>query len=215
VLNGANAAAVRNADGVWEVIQFANATLIDGDTYRLSGLLRGQAGSEYAIAQPLLAGAPFIMLDASLLPLARGLDALDRPLDLRIVASGRSHDDPAAVALSVAPGRTALQPLSPVHVTAIRQSDGIHIAWIRRTRIDGDGWNIEVPLGEDSEAYTLDILSGGDVVRSIASNMPSAIYANADELADFGAPQTSLHLRVAQLSSAVGAGHPTELTLTV
>jgi hypothetical protein len=215
VLNGANAAAVRNADGVWEVIQFANATLIDGDTYRLSGLLRGQAGSEYAIAQPLLAGAPFIMLDASLLLLARGLDALDRPLDLRIVASGRSHDDTAAVALSVAPGRTALQPLSPVHVTAIRQSDGIHIAWIRRTRIDGDGWNIEVPLGEDSEAYTLDILSGGDVVRSIASNMPSAIYANADELADFGAPQTSLHLRVAQLSSAVGAGHPTELTLTV
>ncbi|HEY4203909.1 MAG TPA: hypothetical protein VGM35_02735 [Xanthobacteraceae bacterium] len=42
VLNGANAAAVCNADGVWEVIQFANATLIDGNTYRLSGLLRGQ-----------------------------------------------------------------------------------------------------------------------------------------------------------------------------
>ena len=215
VLNGANAAAVRNVDGVWEVLQFASAVLIDGNTYRLSGLLRGQAGSEYAIAESLPVGTSFIMLDASLLPLARGLDALDRSLDLRIVASGRSHDDAAAVALSVTPGRTALQPLSPVHVTATRQGDGIHIAWIRRTRIDGDGWNIEVPLGEDTEAYALDILSDEVVVRSIACAKPFALYTSADELADFGTAQASLHLRVAQLSSAVGAGHATELTLTV
>lgn len=215
VLNGANAAAVRNVDGVWEVLQFASAVLIDSNTYRLSGLLRGQAGSEYAVAESLPVGTSFIMLDASLLPLARGLDALDRSLDLRIVASGRSHDDAAAVALSVTPGRAALQPLSPVHVTATRRGDGIHIGWIRRTRVDGDSWNIEVPLGEDTEAYTFDILSGGVVVRSIACAMPFALYTSADELADFGAVQASLHLRVAQLSSAVGVGHPTELTLTV
>jgi hypothetical protein len=41
------------------------------------------------------------------------------------------------------------------------------------------------------------------------------LYPNADELADFGSIQTSLHLRVAQLSSTVGAGHPAELTLTI
>jgi len=215
VLNGANAAAVRNADGVWEVLQFASAVLVDDRTYLLSGLLRGQAGTEYAIADPLPAGAPFVLLDASLLPLARGLDALDRTLDLRIVASGRSHDDPTAVALSVTPGNAALLPLSPVHVTATRRDDGIHIGWIRRTRTDGDGWNAEVPLGEDAEAYTLDILSGGAVKRSIACAAPAAIYATADELADFGVLQSSLHLRVVQLSSAVGAGHAAELTLTL
>ncbi|HEY1152563.1 MAG TPA: hypothetical protein VGE73_01835, partial [Pseudolabrys sp.] len=33
VLNGANAAAVRNADGVWEVLQFASAVLVDDRTY--------------------------------------------------------------------------------------------------------------------------------------------------------------------------------------
>lgn len=215
VLNGANAAAVRNSDGLWEILQFASAVLVDDNTYHLSGLLRGQAGSEYAIADSLPAGSPFVLLDASLLPLARGLDALDRTMDLRIVATGRSHDDPTAIALSVTPGNAALLPLSPVHVTATRRDDGIHIAWIRRTRIDGDGWNAEVPLGEDVEAYTLDILSGSTVKRSIACTLPSAIYANADELTDFGVLQSNLRLRVVQLSSAVGAGHAAELTLTI
>ena len=215
VLEGANAAALRNADGDWEIIQFGRAELIDGNTYRLSRLLRGQAGSEYAIADLLPPGSPFVVLDQQLLPLARGLDALQRPLDLRIVASGRSHDDPAAVALTVTPTSAALRPLSPVQVAAVRRGDGIHLSWIRRTRIDGDGWNVEVPLGEEIESYTLEILSGAEVVRSIDCATPSALYASADELADFGTPQSSLHVRVAQLSSTIGAGHPAELTLTI
>lgn len=54
------------------------------------------------------------------------------------------------------------------------------------------------------------ILSGSTVVRSIACTTSQALYAVADEVADFGAPQPSLHLRVAQLSGTVGAGHATE-----
>jgi hypothetical protein len=53
------------------------------------------------------------------------------------------------------------------------------------------------------------------VVRTIACASPQALYASADELADFGAAQTSLHVRVAQLSSTVGAGHAAEATLAV
>jgi hypothetical protein len=215
VLDGANAAAVLNAAGDWEILQFANADLIDDKTYRVSRLLRGQAGSDYAIASPLAAGAPFVLLDDHLIPLASGLGALDRAIDLRIVATGRSHDDPSALALTVTPRATALMPLSPVHVSASRESDGIHVSWIRRTRRDGDTWGIEVPLGEDSEAYTLDILSGASVVRSISCTSPLALYASADELADFGAPQTILHGRVVQMSSTVGRGHPADFTLTL
>jgi hypothetical protein len=215
VLGGANAAAVQNPDGDWEILQFANAELVDSGTYRVSRLLRGQAGSEYAIADVLPAGAPFVLLDTHLVPLARGLNALDRPILVRLAAAGRNHDDPTAVALTVTPQATALLPLSPVHVKASRESSGVRISWIRRTRIDGDGWGVEVPLGEDIEAYTLDIFSGGSIVRSIACNASEALYANADELADFGAPRSSLHLRVSQMSATVGAGHPTELTLTL
>jgi hypothetical protein len=201
---------VRNADGGWEIIQFADAELVEANTYKLSRLLRGQAGSESAMAALLPVGAPFVVLDRSLVPIARGLDALERPLSLRVVGNGRSHDDASAVALMLTPDRSALLPLAPVHVKAVRKPDGIHIAWIRRTRLDGDGWNAEVPLGEDGEAYRLEILSGSTVVRSIACTTSQALYAVADEVADFGAPQPSLHLRVAQLSGTVGAGHATE-----
>ncbi len=215
VLEGGNAAAVRNADGDWEILQFANAELVDGQTYMLSRLLRGQAGSEVAMADPLPAGAPFVVLGAHMVPIAPGLDALARPMQLRIVASGRNHDDPVAVALTVTPGGTALKPLAPVHLAAHRAGDGIHISWVRRTRIDGDGWGVEVPLGEESEAYVVEIVSGGLVVRSIASASPQALYAGADELADFGTVQASLHVRVVQISATVGRGYAADVTLAV
>ena len=65
----------------------------------LSRLLRGQAGSEWAMGDPLPAGAPFVLLDEHVVPIARGLDALGRPMQLRVVAADRDHGDPAAVAL--------------------------------------------------------------------------------------------------------------------
>ena len=42
---------------------------------------------------------------------------------------------------------------------------------------------------------------------------PSALYAAADEIADFGAAQTSLTVRVAQLSATVGRGFAATATL--
>jgi hypothetical protein len=216
VLNGANAAAVMNADGVWEVIQFAQADLVDDKTYRLSRLLRGQAGSEYAIASPLPAGAPFVLLDEHLIEIARGIGALDRLSDLRIVATGRSHDDPSALAMTLVPQATALMPLSPVHLYAARNDDGdIAVSWIRRTRKDGDAWSVEVPLGEDAEAYEVDIMSGSVVKRTLSTSTLTATYAAADEAADFGGPQTSLTIRVFQLSGTVGRGHPAQSTFAL
>ena len=41
-----------NADGEWEVLQFASAVLTAPATYLLSGLLRGQAGTELAMRAP-------------------------------------------------------------------------------------------------------------------------------------------------------------------
>ena len=86
---------------------------------------------------------------------------------------------------------------------------------MRRTRIDGDNWVGEVPLGEDSEQYVLDILSGPAVVCSIIVAAPVALYASADELSDFGASQPSLKVRIAQLSATVGRGFAAEAVLHI
>ena len=160
VLGGANAAALQRPDGAWEVLQFANAELIEDNTYLLSRFLRGQAGSEWAMGAPLDAGAPFVLLDEHVVPIARGLDALERTMQLRIVAAGRDHGDVAAVAMQATPRATALRPLSPVDPRAARNGDGVRISWIRRTRREGDSWAAgEVPLGEEREAYEIDVLS--------------------------------------------------------
>jgi hypothetical protein len=215
VFAGANAAALCHADGRWEVIQFAQAELIGEHTYRLSKLLRGQAGSEGAMMPLLAAGAPFVLLDGHAATIASGVDARDRAMQLRVVAAGRDTADATALALDVTPQSTALKPLAPVHLRAVRAGAGVTLRWIRRTRADGDSWSGEVPLGEDSERYEVDIMSGATVVRTLTSTAPSVLYPMADELADFGATQTSLAVRVAQLSATVGRGFAAQALLRV
>lgn len=215
VLGGANVAAVRRADGAWEVLQFAAAELVGERTYALSRLLRGQAGSEWAMGDPLPAGSPFVMLDAQVIAVARGLDTLERPLQMRLVAAGRDHADPTAVALTATPQATALRPLAPVHLQARRGTEGVAFTWTRRTRLGGDGWAGEVPLGEDSEGYLLELLSGADVVRSVETLSPGYLYAAAHELADFATPQAAFDIRVSQLSATVGRGIAAAATLTL
>lgn len=212
---GANAAALQRSDGAWEVIQFANTTLVGERTYTLSRLLRGQGGSEWAMAPSLPAGAPFVLLNAQLVSIASGLDALSRTLHLRIVPAGRDTADASALALEATPQPIALMPLAPVHVSAKRDENGVALSWIRRTRVDGDSWEGEVPLGEESEQYAVDILSSGNIVRTLTATTPSALYAIADELADFGAAQSSLTVRVCQISATVGRGFATQARLDV
>src|SRR5690606_30969821 len=89
LLGGGNAAAVQRPDGSWEVLQFAEAELVGERTYELSRLLRGQAGSEWAMGDPLPAGAPFVVLDDQIVAVASGLDALGLAMSLRIGAARR------------------------------------------------------------------------------------------------------------------------------
>jgi hypothetical protein len=206
LFSGANAAAVQHADGSWEVLQFANAELTGSRTYKLSRFLRGQGGTEYAMSAALPAGSPFVLLDPHVLTIASGLDALERALQLRVVAANRDHGDASALALDVTPHATALRPLSPVHLSARRGGSGVTFKWIRRARFDADSWAGDIPLGEDTEQYVVDILSGTSVVRTLTAAAPSVLYLAADELADFGTAQSSLSVQVTQLSATVGRG---------
>src|SRR5690606_29301302 len=137
---------VRNADGAWEVLQFANAELVGERTYALSRLLRGVAGSEWAMVDTLPAGAPFVLLDEHLVPLVRGADAVSRPMQLRVVAADRDHGDPTTLALTVTPAGIALRPLAVVHVRGVREADGVHLSWRRRARRGAYTGRVAVPL---------------------------------------------------------------------
>ncbi len=216
-LAGATLLAIRGPDGASEVVSVRSAELIGERRYRLSGFLRGLGGTERLAVHTLAAGAAIVRLDGAVLSLSTSLADLGRSWTYRIGPAGRDHADPACVEISAGVGPTALMPLSPVQLRARRRADGILLSWIRRTRLDGDSWDVaEVPLGEETEAYGLDILDGGGAVRrSVASATTEWLYAHADELADFGGPQGQISLRVAQLSRVAGRGFDAARTVPV
>ena len=66
ILSGrANALAIRNPDGDWEILQFCTATLVDAGIYDLTKLLRGRLGTEHAMRSPVAAGARLVVLDGA------------------------------------------------------------------------------------------------------------------------------------------------------
>jgi hypothetical protein len=213
---GVNAAALQNPAGSWEIIQFGRAELVADRTYRLSHLLRGQSGSEPEAAVGKPAGSRFVLLDAAVLPLVRGVDQLGRPGVWRVAAANRDHADPFAVELGATPSGRALEPWAPVHLRARRTPGGIALSWTRRTRIGGDAWDVaEVPLGEEREAYRVEILDGSRVVRAIEVAASEYLYSTHGEVADFGSIQSRLAVQVRQMSATVGPGSAVQGDLDV
>ncbi len=53
------------------------------------------------------------------------------------------------------------------------------------------------------------------MLRTLSATAPSVLYPAANEIADFGVAQTSLSLRVVQLSATVGRGFVTEKVVIV
>ncbi|EHS51706.1 gene transfer agent (GTA) protein [Rhizobium sp. PDO1-076] len=117
-------------------------------------------------------------------------------------------------------GIRAETPLSPVHLTATRLESGdIGIGWIRRGRIEADGWTAgDVALDEPVEAYRLEILDGPAMAAAVRRQLevaaPRWTYPQLAESADFGGRQSALALRVAQIGR-LSAGIAAEATVRI
>lgn len=206
-LAGANALALVGADGTVEIVTVSQVELIGPQRFRLSGLIRGIGGSEAAAARLLPAGARVVVLDGAAVALTADLADLGRVRRYRV---GPARDDVGDATMVDFEARIAgepLVPLSPVRPQARRTGDGIALSWFRRTRIDGDSWElVDVPLGEENERYELGILDGEDLLHAEIVNAPAWVYPSTQELADFGSPQQEIGLSLRQLSATIGRG---------
>ncbi|MFO1122506.1 MAG: glycoside hydrolase/phage tail family protein [Hyphomicrobiales bacterium] len=215
VLDGGNIAAVGDAATGWEIVQFAGAELVDADTYRISTLLRGQSGSAPEMLASRAAGSRFVLLNAAVVQPELALQEAGLAVTWRIgpaaYDASRRH-----VSLTQSGKMLGLRPMAPCHSSLRRDGADLIISWTRRTRTDGDSWDLaEVPLGEDSESYVIEIRSGDTLKRSAASSQAWYRYAAADITADFGAMPESLGLRIAQVSASYGRGATLERILNV
>lgn len=127
VLNGYNLAAVRNADGSWELLNFQTATPVAVGTYDLSGLVRGRKATKPGT---VAAGGEFVLIDNAV-----GFFAVDRrfygrPIRYRAVNIGESVDNADWVQLD------DIFPQSQVEFppTMVRRT-GNAISWLGRPRL--------------------------------------------------------------------------------
>ena len=212
ILGGANLLAVQQVSGEWELLQFGNADLIAANTYRLTRLLRGQRGTEFAIgpaAAPV--GSTVVLIDAALHRTLTGTELKDLALNWRF---GPAHLDVASSAFqqqSVTLKGNGLRPFAPVQLRGHRDlvSNDWALSWARRTRFGGDSWALtEIPLNEASESYVLEILNtpGTSVKRSVSLATPAFVYTAAMQIADFGSVRTSLKVNAIQISATFGRG---------
>ncbi|MGY6634213.1 MAG: baseplate multidomain protein megatron [Alkalilacustris sp.] len=222
LFGGANALAVESAPGVWEIVQTGAAELIAPGRYRLTRLLRGQRGTEGAMGNPTPAGARVVVLDSTLAPLPIALGDIGLPWIWRVGPATRPPSDETYVAQAFTPAGLGLRPFAPVHVEQpwrrARATGDLTIRWTRRSRaLEADAWEqVEVPLGEDSEGYEVEIHDGAAVKRVLASTSISIVYTAAQQTTDWGAPLgpgNTLAIRIFQLSARLGRGAPASVTL--
>jgi Putative phage tail protein len=190
-----------------ELIQFGRATDLGEGRFRLSRLLRGRRGTEWAMSSHL-PGEPFTLIEAV------ALAAVEAPMGsigglAKINAVGVG-DAVAAGAELLIRGESLLPP-APVGLSARQLTGGdIAISWIRRSRL---GWvwasGAGTPLGEEGEQYRL-VIAGETFERTEELDVSSFRYTVAMQAVD-GASRP-LRLSVHQAGDH-GRSRPATLTL--
>ena len=206
VLNGANVAAIGDGSSDnWEIIQFTNADLVGPSTYNLTGLLRGQAGTDGIMPPVWPENSRFVLLDGAAQEVALDVSQRDLERHYRIGLATKPYEDQSFRHFEEAFSGIGLRPYAPAHICVRRGVDGWDVSWIRRTRIDGDSWSsVEVPLGEDVEVYILKVVKDGVTLRDVTTTSPNWIYSDA--MAGPDGAIAPFEIFAAQISNSFGPG---------
>lgn len=215
VLAGANLFAI-GADGRWEIVGAATATLNGDGSYTLSRLLRGRFGTEWAtgthqaddyVIPVSTTGKVFVEVDTNLINTAR---------TYRATTVGKYQSQ---VDIPFTYTAANLKPYAPVYLNGARNAaNDWALTWTRRTRIGGE-WRdgVDAPLSESVEAYEVEIWDSGyaTLKRTLAGlSSATASYTSAQQVSDFGSNQTTLYVRVYQLSATAGRGYALQQSIT-
>lgn len=212
--NGVNVAAI-GANGRWEIIQFYIVNSLGGGRYILSGLLRGRRGSDWATGLHQ-ANDRFVMLAlAGTLRPATSYGEIGLLKTYEAVTIGR--DMTSAVSAQYANTAEGLKPYSPtVPRWSKDASNNVTITWARRTRYSENWLMGIVPLGESSEAYSIDLFTSGaftTLAGTVTSSTNSVTLTSAQQTAMGLTPGAKPFPMIYQLSSTIGRGHALQAVL--
>lgn len=202
LINGANLAALGE-----ELIQYGAAEQIGERRFRLSRLLRGRRGTEWAMPFHQSGERFCVLVPAALVAVEAPLGAAGSTVEVQ--PNGVADDNLAGVSGTMS--AEALRPPSPVRLAIARDGGGIVFSWTRRSRL-GWAWvdGIDAPLGETAERYRVDVQG---TAGSISIDTTETRLALTDEaVAAIGAGEAAVSIR--QVGD-FAMSHPLSGTLTI
>lgn len=192
-----------------EVVQFATATQVSDGVYDLSNFVRGIGGTD-VYANSHQEAEKFVLLDMSKIGLSQeGLSAIDNQYFYKGISIGQNFAK-ADNKTFINNGQT-IKPLAPYSFLLKKPNNDFYLSWFRRARKNaGLLNNIDVPLDENSEIYTIEIYSDNTYSTILneyqVNNIQNFTYTTAMQNADFGSTQTRIYSKIYQISSRVGKG---------
>ncbi|KPA22806.1 hypothetical protein shim_10940 [Shimia sp. SK013] len=207
MLNGGNLFAI--GDGTadnWELLQFQYADVLEENRYLLNKRLRGQLGSEVTTNHVWPAGSWIVGISDAVTQLDLTAALRNVARHYRIGPAGRGLSDPTFTHSVQSFSGVGLRPYAPVHLRSLSEiGGGMTLDRVRRTRLDGDGWEAaNPPIGEDNETYLVRVRSGVQILRETEVGQPVWTYA-AGEMAVDGVSAGDV-VDVAQISARFGPG---------
>jgi hypothetical protein len=167
--NGVNLAMIGD-----ELVQFGQAVPTGGGRFRLSRLLRGRGGTEWAIGAHQINDRFVLVGDGRTASLAL-------PQSVKGATATVAVGDGSGSAASALVRGGALRPPAPAHLEgAIDVSGTLALKWIRRSRT-GWAWldEVDAPLGESAEQYRVTVIGSAGLVEA-TSDQPQVEIAAAD-----------------------------------
>lgn len=195
-----------------EVIGFVNATLTGPNTYQLSRLLRGRAGTEVKCGSHV-PNELFVLLDDALTVI--NLDQSDVGKTVKYKAVTFGSDLSITDSVDVQPFGLNMRPWRVAQPKLKKETNGDWtISWIERPRYNnGMRDYTEISHDPDWGGYAVAILDNTDAVKRTATTVGTTFtYTVAMQQADFGSAQITLKASIVQMTQSAGGGYPHVIT---
>lgn len=191
-----------------ELIQFGRAQQLGQGIFRLTGLLRGRRGTEWA-AHSHQVGEPFVVMDAD------RMRVIDLPpssvgASVKCTSFGIGDIAPQPMAECIVRGE-AMRPPAPCHLRLTREADAMRASWVRRTH-HGWAWIDGIATGPDAfpERYRVKLTGSGGVIE-IETTVPTVSF----ELAALpGSGGEAINVDVAMIGP-MALSHDTGVSFTI
>ena len=196
-----------------EIVQFANAVSLGNGLWTLSTFLRGQRGTEWAIASHAR-GERFIKLAfAGTKRVVHAQNYLQQPGTYEAITIGDTPAD--ATPFQFTNTGNSLRPYAPQIVDEYRDdANNVSINWLPRVRQNGNWVANTVALDQAVEAYSIDVVVAGIIRATYALGaVRTWSYSAARQAIDLGGVPGSLQLNLYQIGNIIGRGFVSCVTI--